>query len=128
MSRGCGEGKAAHTHTPQSASTPVADYNVLCQPCSLLLIVLNVALNVLPMLALRTIHRTVWKRRPKVRESWGMPSPPQTAPQLSQTLCPGNSADSSLGGTVSSLGHSSSGLCLVLFRDQGGKKTAFGEV
>lgn len=58
-----------HSH-PTICLTPVADYNVLREPSSLLLIVLNVVLNTLPLLAWRTIHRTVLKRRPKVRESW----------------------------------------------------------
>ncbi|EDL31538.1 mCG13368, isoform CRA_a, partial [Mus musculus] len=54
--------------SPKTFPFLFADYNVLFEPCSLLLIVLNVALNVLPMLALRTIHRTVLKQRPKGEE------------------------------------------------------------
>lgn len=63
-------GKEAHTHPP-SASPLVADYNVIREPSSLLVIVLNVTLNTLPLLAVRIIRRTVLKRHPKVRASWG---------------------------------------------------------
>ncbi|XP_031205759.1 phospholipid-transporting ATPase IK isoform X3 [Mastomys coucha] len=54
--------------SPKTFPFLFADYNVLREPSSLLLIVLNVTLNVLPMLALRMIHRTVFKRRPKEEE------------------------------------------------------------
>ncbi|GAB1295351.1 Phospholipid-transporting ATPase IK [Apodemus speciosus] len=54
--------------SPKTFPFLFADYNVLRQPSNLLVIVLNVALNTLPMLALRMIHRAVFKRRPKEEE------------------------------------------------------------
>lgn len=59
---------------PRSTLLPVADYNVITQPANLLVIVLNVAVNTLPVLALRMILRAV-KQRPKVRWSWGTSQP-----------------------------------------------------
>lgn len=67
--------------------TPVADYNTLREPSSLLLIALNVVLNTLPLLALRMIHRTVLKRRPKVRENWRMPPVHHPFPAVTDSVC-----------------------------------------
>ncbi|XP_050995756.1 phospholipid-transporting ATPase IK [Acomys russatus] len=55
--------------SPKTFPFLFADYNVFSQPYSLLVILLNVTLNTLPILACRTIHRTVvLKLRPKKEE------------------------------------------------------------
>ncbi|XP_076775532.1 phospholipid-transporting ATPase IK isoform X2 [Arvicanthis niloticus] len=56
--------------SPKTFPFLFADYNTLREPSSLLLIALNVALNTLPLLALRMIHRTVLKQRPKEEEEF----------------------------------------------------------
>ncbi|XP_040594964.1 phospholipid-transporting ATPase IK isoform X2 [Mesocricetus auratus] len=50
--------------SPKTFPFLFADYNVITQPANLLVIVLNVAVNTLPVLALRMILRAV-KQRPK---------------------------------------------------------------
>lgn len=75
------EGRPSSPHPSAFPLSPVADYNVLSHPSSLLVIILNVALSTLPVLALRIIHRVVSKLRPKVRPSRG----PQPLPAVTDT-------------------------------------------
>jgi hypothetical protein len=55
--------------------SPDADYNVLMQPSSLLVILLNVSVNTLPVLAFPVIHRLLRQLYPKVRQDWGPLAP-----------------------------------------------------
>lgn len=68
-----------------SVLSSVADYNVLSQPASLLVIMLNVTLNTLPVLAFRVIRKTVFKLQLKVRQSGDPQRPP---PSCTDSQCP----------------------------------------
>ncbi|XP_042123484.2 phospholipid-transporting ATPase IK isoform X4 [Peromyscus maniculatus bairdii] len=54
--------------SPKTFPFLFADYNVLSQPASLLVIMLNVTLNTLPVLAFRVIRKTVFKLQLKEEE------------------------------------------------------------
>ncbi|CAH6779279.1 Atp8b3 [Phodopus roborovskii] len=54
--------------SPKTFPFLFADYNVLSQPSNLLVIILNVAVNTIPVLAFRIIHTVVVKLRPKEEE------------------------------------------------------------